>query len=89
MRLPSPKLATFQGKGIMLTYNTTMLFILHALFRADLQLQGRTYLLSIKVGHLSWVCNYRLVAHQVINPILWTMLWAGCQGAFPGGDVEN
>lgn len=53
MRLHSPKLATFQGKGIMLTYNTTMLFILHALFRADLQLQGRTYLLSIKVGHLS------------------------------------
>lgn len=52
MRLPSPKLATFQVKQMMLTYNTITFLIGHTLFRVDLHLQGRTYLFSIKAGHL-------------------------------------
>lgn len=51
MRLPSPKLATLQVKQMMLTYNTILFLIGHALFRVDLHLLCRTYLLLIKVGH--------------------------------------
>lgn len=41
MRLPSPKLATFQRKQIMLTY-LLMFLIGYTLFGVDLHLQGRT-----------------------------------------------
>lgn len=74
MRLPSPKLATLQVKQMVLTYNTILFLIGHTLFRVDLHLLRRTYLLLIKVGHLFRMHNYQLVAHQVMSLILWTML---------------
>lgn len=48
--------ATFQVKQMMLPYNTIMFLIEYILFRLDTHVQGRAYILSIKVGHWSQRC---------------------------------